>query len=164
MQFYLAVCVGVLAAEPFLPSSVAKCPSSASNKLLGALVKSGISPLSIPTFSATWSIRNNKLNYYTLAYINLVNCTGYRTRYSHSFLRTLQWQQARILRNLPSKTLQLYPYEWGTSCRDQERRGNSFCSCRSISPVDLLYRRCNTRIIWNVWPMQQLTKHSQDLI
>ena len=35
----LAVCVGVLAAEPLLPSRAAKCCSSASSKLLGAYMK-----------------------------------------------------------------------------------------------------------------------------
>jgi hypothetical protein len=50
-NLYLAVCVGVFAAdEVFFPSSVFKCCSSASNNELGALVKSGISPLSIPMF------------------------------------------------------------------------------------------------------------------
>lgn len=48
---YLAVCVGVFAAdEVFFPSSVFKCCSSASNNELGAFVKSGISPLSMPMF------------------------------------------------------------------------------------------------------------------
>ena len=47
---YLDDCVGVFAADPFLPSRLAKCPSRASNNELGAFVKSGISPLSIPTF------------------------------------------------------------------------------------------------------------------
>lgn len=42
--------VGVLAVDPFRPSTEAKCPSSASNKELGAFVKSGMSPLSMPTF------------------------------------------------------------------------------------------------------------------
>lgn len=35
-RYYLADCVGVLAAEPFFPSSAARCCSSASSKLLGA--------------------------------------------------------------------------------------------------------------------------------
>lgn len=47
---YLADCVGVFAADPFFPSNEARCCSRASSKLLGAFVKSGISPLSIPTF------------------------------------------------------------------------------------------------------------------
>lgn len=58
-NFYLAVCVGVLAADVgFFPSSVFKCCSSASNKELGAFVKSGMSPLSIPIFC------NNQINYF----------------------------------------------------------------------------------------------------
>lgn len=70
---YLADWVGVLAADPFLPSKDARCCSRASSKLLGAckreinriyceeiehkfinwsftFVRSGISPLSMPTF------------------------------------------------------------------------------------------------------------------
>lgn len=50
VRTHFAVCVGVLAAEPFLPSIVARCCSKASNKELGALVRSGRSPLSMPTF------------------------------------------------------------------------------------------------------------------
>lgn len=46
----LVDCVGVFAADPFRPSTEARWPSNASNKELGAFVKSGISPLSIPTF------------------------------------------------------------------------------------------------------------------
>lgn len=42
--------MGVFAADDFRPSSVARCPSSASSSELGAFVKSGISPLSMPTF------------------------------------------------------------------------------------------------------------------
>lgn len=40
----------MFAADVFRPSSVARCPSSASSSELGAFVKSGISPLSMPTF------------------------------------------------------------------------------------------------------------------
>lgn len=47
---YLDDWVGVLAADVLRPSNDARCPSNASNNELGALVKSGISPLSIPTF------------------------------------------------------------------------------------------------------------------
>lgn len=47
---YLDDCVGVLAADVLRPSSVARWPSKASNNELGAFVKSGMSPLSIPTF------------------------------------------------------------------------------------------------------------------
>lgn len=43
-------CVGVLAADPLRPSRVARWPSRASSNELGAFVKSGISPLSMPTF------------------------------------------------------------------------------------------------------------------
>lgn len=50
VMLYLDDCVGVFAAEVFLPSNVAKCPSRASSNELGALVRSGISPLSMPTF------------------------------------------------------------------------------------------------------------------
>lgn len=46
---YLEFCVGVVVLD-FFPSIAARCCSKASSKLLGALVKSGISPLSIPTF------------------------------------------------------------------------------------------------------------------
>lgn len=49
---YLDDCVGVFAAEVFRPSNVARCPSRASSNELGALVRSGISPLSMPTFYA----------------------------------------------------------------------------------------------------------------
>lgn len=49
-RIYLADCVGVFAAEPFFPSSVFKCCSRASSNELGAFVRSGISPLSMPMF------------------------------------------------------------------------------------------------------------------
>lgn len=49
-ESYADDCVGVFAADVFLPSNVARCPSNASSNELGAFVKSGMSPLSIPTF------------------------------------------------------------------------------------------------------------------
>ena len=56
---YLDDCVGVFAADPLRPSKEARWPSSASSNELGAFVRSGISPLSMPTFCVMkWQKKN----------------------------------------------------------------------------------------------------------